>query len=164
MAMPRSIDRNVRSWPAPMRFGVVAGVLLAVLVLAGCSDDDSDDATDSDPAAVIVAYEDAVNAHDLDAIVAVFATDAVIIGHPLSVTDAEGTGAIRAIHEGMLDTAAAENAYVFVDIEVNGNMVTFDSTFTDEAGDCFPSPGHNVEVTDGRIVRWEFGATDQPCN
>ena len=50
----------------------------AVLVLAGCGDDDSSAAADSDPAAVIAAYEAAFNAHDLDEVVAVFATDAVI--------------------------------------------------------------------------------------
>ena len=42
-------------------------------------------------------------------------------------------------------------------------MVTFDSTFTNNAGRCFPSPGHNVEVIDGKIVHWEFGSTNQPC-
>lgn len=159
------IDRLKRAYRSPVQFGMAAtGLLIAVFVLAGCGDDDSGAAADSDPAAVIVAYEAAVNAHDLDAIVAVFATDAVVIGHPLSVNDAEGTDAIRAIHEELLDLAAAEDAYVFVGIEVNENTVTFDSTFTNDDGDCFPSPGHNVEVKDGRIVRWEFGATDQPCN
>lgn len=156
-------DQPKRAHRSPMRSGVAVGVLVALLVLAGCGDDDSSAAADPDPAAVISAYETAFNAHDLDAVVAVFATDAVIIGHPRRANDVEGTDTIRTIHQELFDLAAAENAYEFVDIEVNGNTVTFDSTFTNDAGACFPSPGHNVEVIDGLIVRWEFGATNQPC-
>jgi len=48
------IDRLWRAYRSPMRFGVAAGVLVAIVVLAGCGDDDSSAAADSDPAAVVV--------------------------------------------------------------------------------------------------------------
>ena len=63
-------DPPGRVYRSPRRFRVGAGVLVAVLVLAGCSDDDSDDATDSDPAAVLAAYEETRNAGDVDAVMA----------------------------------------------------------------------------------------------
>ncbi len=40
MTMPK-IGRTGRAYRSPMRFGVAVGVLVAVLVLAGCGDDDS---------------------------------------------------------------------------------------------------------------------------
>ena len=70
-------DQPGHAHRSPMRFRGAAALLVAVLVLAGCGDDDSSAAAASDPAAVIAAYEAAFNAHDLDAVVAVFATDAV---------------------------------------------------------------------------------------
>jgi hypothetical protein len=78
MTMPGSIDPNARSSPAPMRFGVVAGALLAVLVLAGCSDDES--VTESDALAIVEEYYTAAEAGDADAIAALFVEAPVVSG------------------------------------------------------------------------------------
>jgi hypothetical protein len=69
------IDRPRRAYSSPIRFGVAAGVLVAVLVLAGCGDDSGDSAafTEDDASVIVEAYYTAAEAGDADAITALFA-------------------------------------------------------------------------------------------
>ena len=58
-----------------MRFGVAAGVLVAVLVVAGCGDDDGGDGAafaEDDALEIVEAYYTAAEAGDADAITALF--------------------------------------------------------------------------------------------
>ncbi len=158
MAMPRSIDANERSSPAPMRFGVVAGVLVAVLVLAGCSDDDSGDATDSDPAAVLAAYKEARNAGDVDAVMAFYAEDAVVENHPGDDDGvATGVSEIRILEAQVPGIQGSTGGIEFTDLVVSGNTVTFKETFMHKDGDCFSSTGNEVTVEDDKITLYVWG-------
>lgn len=62
------------------------------------------DHDDADPATAIESYLEAYNSADLDAIVGLFAEDAVISGHPLDPR-AEGAAEITAAHATELDRA-----------------------------------------------------------
>jgi hypothetical protein len=154
MAMPRSIEPNARSSPAPMRFGVVAGALLAVLVLAGCSDDDSGDAAGSDPAAVLAAYQETRNSGDVDAVMAFYAEDAVVENDDGVAT---GVSEIRILEAEVPGIQGSTGGIEFTDLVVSGNTVTFKETFMNEAGDCFSSAGNEVTIEDGKITLYVWG-------
>ena len=69
------IDRPRRAYRSPIRFGIAAGVLVAVLVVAGCGDDDSGDGaafTEDDALEIVETYYTAAEAGDADAITALF--------------------------------------------------------------------------------------------
>lgn len=74
-----NIDRPGLANCSPMRFGVAAGMLVAVLVLAGCGDD-SVAFTEGDALGAVEEYYGAAEAGDSDAIAATFADDPVIEG------------------------------------------------------------------------------------
>ena len=62
---------------------IIAAVaaLIGTLGLAACGGDDE---PSEDPEAALVAYAETRNAKDVDAMLAVFSEDAVIIGHPFA--------------------------------------------------------------------------------
>lgn len=133
-------------------------VALVVLVAAACS------SSDADPSTVLEDHAAAYNAHDLDAVVALFAEDAIVTGHPLDPTGiTEGREAIRELEEEALTISASENADEYTNIVESGNTVTFGHLFTTSSGQCFSGDGHRVVVEDGKIVRWDWGTHSQPC-
>ncbi len=150
----------------PIRFRVVVGVLVAVLVLAGCSDDDSGDAAGSDPASVLAAYQEARNSSDTDALMALYGDDAVITGHPsdsVSVGESEPvatTDEIRRFESERPSFQRPEDATEFFNIEVSGNRVSFDQRFFNDEGDCFGDSGNEVTIEDGKITLYNWGTAD----
>jgi len=75
-----------------------------------------------DPAAVLVAYEDARNAKDVDALMALYADDAVVTGHPRDFDKlAEGVDEIRALEQQVPSIMGANGFTEFQVIEVSGN-------------------------------------------
>ena len=74
-------DQRRRVHRPPRGIFVVGGVILAAtLIIAGCGDDDDDQA---DPAGVLANYEDTRNSGDLDALMSLYADDAVVLDLPL---------------------------------------------------------------------------------
>ena len=71
------IDRPGRPYPSPMRLGVTAGVLGAVLLMAGCGDDAF---SESDALGVVETYYTAAETGDADAITETFAEDVTVSG------------------------------------------------------------------------------------
>ena len=79
----RSTERQADQ-PSPehcslMRLGLaIAGLLIAVVLVAACGDDDSasDQGTGVDAQAVVDAHFDAINSGDADAAISLFTTDA----------------------------------------------------------------------------------------
>ncbi|GMQ97995.1 MAG: hypothetical protein BMS9Abin17_0499 [Acidimicrobiia bacterium] len=134
---------------------IFAIVVAIALTAAACS------SSSDDPAAVLAAYEDARNARDVDALMALYADDAVVIGHPLDADElAQGVDEIRAL-EGQVPAIVGENGSTeYGSIEVSGQAVTFDQKFVSNEGDCFSSSGNNVSVEDGKIIRYEWGEGD----
>ena len=162
MTMPRSIDPNARSSPAPMRFGVVLGALLAVLVLAGCSDDDSGDAAGSDPAAVLDAYVAAYNRGDVDAVMAFYSDASVVLGFPFA-DEQRGLESIRSVMIQDIAAAAASDALTISNVAVSGNEVTWDQVWVDDGGEEFCVEGQTAVIEGGKILlfTWPPGPPTQ---
>jgi hypothetical protein len=141
----------------------LVGFASFALVVAACSDDDDND--QADPTAVLADYEDARNAGDVDAVMALYADDAVVTGHPLDAGDgaANGVDEIRALEDLVPDIQRAEDAAEFINIETSGNSVTFDMRFFPAGSSCTGSSDHEVTVTDGLITFYAWGTVDEPC-
>ena len=141
---------------------VFALVLTVLLVVVGCGGDD--DSAASDPAAILADYQDARNAGDVDALISLYAEDAVVTEHPLDDDGmAEGVEEIRALERGVPLIQRSEDATEFVDVQVSGNSVAFGHRFWNNTGQCFGGGGDEVTVEDGRITRYAWGASDEPC-
>jgi hypothetical protein len=134
---------------------LIAVVLAVGLVVAGCS-------SSSDPAAVVADYLEVFNAEDGDAVMVFYAEDAVIEGHPDESSDglATSTSEILAIETAMNIHQESTGTMEYVNMEVSGDTVTFDSIFINGDGDCFSSSGTVVTVEDGKIARMVWGDLD----
>jgi ketosteroid isomerase-like protein len=163
MTMPES-DRPQRARRSTRR-GIVlgGGVLLAgVLMLAACGDDD--DSGQSDPAAVLANYQDTRNAGDVDALMMLYADDAVVTDHPRDNDEsATGVDEIRQLEAIVPTIQRAEDATEFINVQPSGNTVTFDMNFHMADGSCLGSSGHEVTVDDDKITHYDWGSVDEPC-
>ena len=159
-----------RAHRSPIRVGgVVGGILLIAVVLVGCGDDDSGDTAGSDPTAVLADYEDARNAGDIDALMSLYAADAVVTAHPRdshSVDDpgdepvANGIDEIRVLEFDLPTFQRPEDATEFFNVQVSGNRVTFDQRFFNDDGDCFGDSGNEVTLQDDKITHYDWGSGD----
>lgn len=156
------IDRPGCLRRAPMRLRFAAGALVAVILLAGCGDDDSVDSADSDPAGVIEDYRIAYNNGDIDAVMALFSEESVVTGHPFS-SESTGLLAIRNLHLQDIAAAAEEDAYEISNTEVSGDTVTWDHVWTNSAGDEYCISGQSAVIEDGKIVSWTWPDAEADC-
>lgn len=113
---------------------------------------------DSGREAVIESYVEAYNAGDVDAVMEVFVDDAVITGHPLG--DFNGAGQIRALHA---EEANGVNAYTISNVTTDGEIVTWDHVWRNEAGEEFCVEGHEAVVEGAKIASWDWPSTDFQC-
>jgi len=156
-------DRSKGAFRSTRRGGLILGALVVggMLVLAACGNDDADQA---DPAAVLADYEDARNAGDIDALMALYADDAVVTGHPLDSDGiANGVDEIRLVELQVPSFQRSEDATEFIDVEVSGNRVTFGMRFFPAGSSCLGSSGHQVTVEDGKITLYAWGPTGESC-
>lgn len=154
---------------------LIAGVVVLAAVAGSCASTDSSDTSGTveeasvdssdtsevvaDPSAVVADYLAARNAGDLDAQMALYDDDAVVIGHPRDDDgSAEGVDEIRQLEDfqGEFPGTVTE----FVDLGVSGDTVTYDQRFFSDDGDCFGDVGNAVTVVDGKITRYEWGVPD----
>ena len=130
-----------------------------------------------DPASALAAYGEARNAGDVDVAVAFYAEDAVVTGHPLDEDGvATGIDEIRALEEQIPAAQGSGDGIEFVDVEVSGSTVTFNSRFFYGANGshaimgagCSGRIGDTATFEDGKIVLYEWGpaamATETPCS
>lgn len=139
---------NTRALAPRLRFRWIAVVCaLAVLLTGACGGDDAD------PGETIQAYIDAYNARDIDAVMALFADDAVITDHPFAGVT-EGTEAIRTLHVRDVEAAGGDDAYQISDLQVSGNTVTWNHVWNERCTGI----GNEATVMDGAIVSWQFAS------
>jgi hypothetical protein len=106
-------------------------------------------------------YVEAYNAHDLFAVMELWADNAVMTGHPFEAR-AEGIAELTRVTREDISQAAPTNAYEFINVTVEGDTVSFDSRFHNFRGECF-SGVHEVVVEDGKIVRWDWKVRGVRC-
>ncbi|MDC3402458.1 nuclear transport factor 2 family protein [bacterium] len=132
-------------------------VVTGALVLAACNDDNdgSGSSRAADPVEVVEGYVAAYNAQDIDAVMAFFAEDAVIVDGTERI---EGAEAIRAEELGAFEFhAPGGEAYSISNVVVTDNAVTWDRLFEGIAHTCVGT-GDEAVVEDGKIVMWTFAS------
>ena len=130
-------------------------VISLALPLGACSGDDSD------PAAVLSEYVEVFNAEDGEAVMAFFAEDAVIEGHPnIDGATATGKSEILAIETSMDRFQGSTGTLEYLNMEVSGNTVTFDNIFINGQGSCFSSTGSVATIENGLITLIVWGNPD----
>lgn len=147
-----------------MALAVAAAVVvvgIATFAIASFMNSGTDAAAD-DPASTIRAYIDAYNAGDIDAVMALFSDDSVIVGHPFA-SEQSGLAAIRNIQSMDISAAATENAYTISNVQVTGNTVTWDHIWFNRDGDRFCLDGHSAIVEDGTILSWTWPSGSFEC-
>jgi len=114
------------------------------------------------PMAVIESYGEAYNSGDIDAVMAFFSEESVIVGHPLDFNNtssgglAEGLTEIRSVQNRDLASAADTDAYSFSNFEVSGNTVTWDHNWTNSQGQEFCAAGNSAVIENGIITSWTW--------
>ncbi len=134
-----------------MRRLFTIGISLA-LILGACGGDDSD------PAAVLTDYLEVWNAEDGEAVMVFYAEDAVIENHPnVGGRLLTGKSEILANETSLDGFQGSTGTMEYVNMEVSGDTVTFDSIFHNAQGQCFNSSGLEVTVADDKITLWVWG-------
>ena len=125
-------------------FFVTLVLLMVALVLGACQ---SVALTTSEPSPVevIEALEEAFNAQDIDAIMALFAEDAVEIN---SVGAWKGADKIRSSYNLAL---SAEGTIDNTDIRMEGDTVLYDCHLIDKNGETFLVEKYEAVVENGKI-------------
>lgn len=116
----------------------------------------------SDPAAVIEGYRIAYNSGDIEAVMALFADDSVLSGHPLS-TRSTGLAALRIVQLRDIAMAAPTDAYRTFNVEVSGNTVTWDHEFVNNQGIPWCGEGNTAVIAGGKILNWAFAPDPDEC-
>ncbi len=156
------IDRSRWASSASMRLPVVVGLLVAVLVLAGCGDDDSGQA---DPEMALDAWVDGINANSVNEVMAAFADDSRLIDHPLNPGQLSGKAEVR---RGVSDTVTSSRVdpdpYSISDVVVDGDTVSWSYVWVNDAGQEFCRAGNEIDVNDeGLIVELRWGEDPGGC-
>jgi ketosteroid isomerase-like protein len=138
---------------------VIAVAMTVALVGAGCTSEGDDPG--SDPGAVLAAYESARNSGDVDAVMALYAEDAVVENHPLGETvAASGTQEIRALEMQVPAVQGSTGGIEFTDTVVSGDSVMANYTFFNEDGECFGGKDTEVSVVGEKITLYVWGPDD----
>ena len=122
---------------------------MVMLVLVACGGDNDAESAASDPEAVLADYEDARNAGDVDALVALYAEDAVVIGHPLD--EADGTADVAELR-ALEGRVWAGGVTKYTQLQVDGNTVTFRQELSFPDGRCFAGDGQSVTF---QLIRYQ---------
>ena len=158
-------QRPTRWWRGPR---LALGAAAVIVLLAGAAfaiatwTDTNRDVAASDPAATILAYIDAYNARDIDAVMELFTEDSVMIGHPFS-GESIGLTAIRAVQAQDIDGVGTDDAYTISNVQVAGNSVTWDHVWRPGDGGESCQYGHSAIVEDGKILSWTWPGGGFSC-
>ena len=145
-------------------FAVAVVVVGAAALLASGDGDGLSAATASDdPAEVIKQYIAAYNSGDIDAMMAAYTEDSVLYGYS-DTSEVAGLTALRAMWTGDLAEAASTDAWSISNVEVDGDTVTWDQVWVDNAGENHCMEGQSAVIKDGKILIWTWSSVDPPCS
>jgi hypothetical protein len=154
-------ERAGRVYRSPMRLRGAAGLLVALIVLAGCGDDDADQA---DPEVALNTYADGINANSVDDAMAAFAEDSRMIDHPLNPGELNGKAQIRrGVAETVNNSQVDPDPYSISDVVVDGDTVSWSYVWFSEDGDEFCGFGNEIDVNNEGLIA-EFRWPEDPAN
>jgi hypothetical protein len=115
---------------------------------------------------VIEEYRIAYNADDMDGVMALFTEESVLTGHAGLDTSWTGLDEIRESNVVDRASAAEADAYVFVNVEANGDTVTWNHTWLSATGVEWCGEGHSAVIGEGKFVTWTYAPANQihPCS
>ena len=184
---PMTIDLEPAPTPvAPMRHrrrsvasalaaaAALVGLVFALVLVTRSGDDEpvqpvatptiSDTEGALSPADVLDLYENAVNARDIDAVMLLYADDAVVTGHPTGPDVATGQDEIRRAENASMMQMADREGQVFwlTQREIDGDVAVAGHVWYSPTG-CFSGTGDRVVIEDGLITEWARGTNSGPC-
>lgn len=131
-------------------------VTLMALMLGACG------GNDADPVAVAAGYLEAFNTDDAEAVMAFYAEDGVIEGHPDDSGGlATGKAEILFLEELVDGYQGSTGMLEYINMEASGNTVTFDTIFRNAQGRCFSFAGTELTVENDLIALVVWGERDQ---
>lgn len=111
------------------------------------------------------------NADDVDSLMALFAEESVVIGHPEQhlvgapfINESRGLEAIRELWAADLVGSDGENPLTISSVEVTADTVVWDHTYVDADGVRRCAYGNVAEIENGTIVSWTWPATAGQCD
>jgi ketosteroid isomerase-like protein len=111
----------------------------------------------------ILAYHDAYNGHDIDAVMAFFTEESAVTGHRFAL-EAAGLSAIRSLSIQDMAAARESHAYRISNVEVTGDTVTWDHVWTNSNGTEYCKQGQSAIIRDGTILTWTWPESDTSCD
>jgi hypothetical protein len=157
-------DQPGRVYRTPIRWGVAGAVMLvAVIVLAGCGDDDTDQ---MGPEAALNTFADGINANSVDDAMAAFAEQSRMIDHPLHPGELHGKAEVR---RGVTQTVSFARVdpdpYSISDVVVDGDTVSWSYVWINDDDEEFCADGNEIDVNDdGLIVELRWGDDPGECD
>ncbi len=149
--------RSDQHMSRPRRGQIVLYSAAIFLVVSACG------GGDADPSEVLQDYQEARNSGDVDAVMGLYAEDAVVENHPRDSDGvANGVLEIRILEAQVPGLQGSTGGIEFTDLVVSGNTETFKETFFNEDGDCFSAAGNEVTVEDDKITLYVWGQEEDP--
>jgi hypothetical protein len=133
----------------------LVGFAAFALVVAACSDDDTEQ---GDPTAALNIYVAGINANSIDDTMAAFAEDSVMIDHPLFPGELNGKAAIRrGVSSTVTSSRVDPDPLAISDVVAEGDTVSWSYVWFNDSDEEFCTDGNELNVnSDGLIVemRW----------
>jgi hypothetical protein len=140
---------------------LIAAVIAIGFVVAGCS------SSSEDPESVLADYAETRNSGDVDAVMTLYADDAVVMDHVFDDDGvATGIDEIRVLEEQIPAVQGSGDGIEIFDVVVSGSTATFKTRFfygADGVRNRSGSPGcsgsldHTATVEDGKISLLDWG-------
>jgi ketosteroid isomerase-like protein len=145
-----------------MKFRLLIAMIVALTLTAmGCS------SSSDDPASVLTDYAENRNSGDIDAVMALYADDAVVTDHVLDDDGvATGIDEIRVLEEQIPAVQGSGDGIEIFDVVVSGSTATFKTRFfygadgvrnTSGSAGCSGSLDHTVTVESGKMTVLDWG-------
>jgi len=129
---------------------LISAIVVAALLLAACGGNATQSA--DDPAAVITAIHEKMNAGDVDGVMALIADNAVFHNAPPGGATLDTRDEIRAWVQRQVDTKTMAE---LSDIKVNGEAATWHAKVTRNGSLLVEGQGEG-KFKDGKLVEWTF--------
>jgi ketosteroid isomerase-like protein len=143
--------------------GILAAAFAVVIVVGGIvalvnsQDQTSASSQGNEAETVILLHEEYRSVGDVDALIALYAEDAVVLNHPLDLDDtARGVKEIRVWEQQGSKILGTNGSMEYRNLKTTGNIVVFDQKFVNDGGTCFSDVGIKVTVINGKITLWEW--------